>query len=170
MLKKPLILVAAVASAGCLHTKEVEKGTEGYAQAEKERSKSAEPKRAKAAAKSETKGPQASGEAPKPKQPTSSANARAPAEEGRPELSVSPQGLMFPEGPRLIQQALSKRGYLPSDHQSGELDAETSGALRKFQGDEKLARTGSPVRETVRRLGLSVEKIFRSSKPNRPNS
>ena len=99
-----------------------------------------------------------------PQKRASSPEARPPAEEGRPELSVSPEGLMLPEGPRLIQRALTKHGYLPSDSLSGELDKQTSAALRKFQGDEKLAKTGAPDRETVRRLGLSIGQVFRSSR------
>lgn len=88
----------------------------------------------------------------------------APAtEQGRPELVNSPGGLMRPEGPRLIQVALAKLGYLQSDHQTGELDGATSAALRKFQADRGVARTGSPDRETVRKLGLSPEAVFRSS-------
>lgn len=142
-----IIVLAAVACVGCLHTQEVEKGA-------------AEPQPMQAEAPPvEKPAPVAA-----PKKPTTSAAARPPVEEGRPELSVSPQGLLVPEGARLIQEALTKKGYLPANRQTGELDSETSAALRKFQGDEKLAKTGSPDRETVRRLGLTIEKIFRSSK------
>ena len=87
------------------------------------------------------------------------ADERPAAAPGRPQLSNSPAGLMRPAGPRLIQQALAKKGYL-TEHESGTLDDETSSALRKFQGDEHLARTGSPDRDTVRRLGLSPDDVF----------
>ncbi len=150
-MKTWISLIAAVACAGCLHTREVEKGDAAGEPEKKEE--------APAAAAPEAK--------KEPVKKPSSPAARPPVEEGRPELSVSPAGLMMPEGPRLIQQALTKKGYLPADHQTGELDIETSGALRKFQGDENLAKTGSPDRETVRRLGLSAEKIFRSSKDSK---
>lgn len=62
---------------------------------------------------------------------------------------------------RLIQEALAERGYLSKDHQTGELDAETSAALRRFQAAEEVARTGYPDRETVRKLGLSVARVFK---------
>lgn len=145
-----LLLAAVTASCfGCLHTQEVDTGDPTVAE---------EPKQ------------QAPAPQPKPTKPKSSAEARPPVEEGRPELSVSPQGLMHPEGPRLIQQALTKHGYLPAAHQNGALDKETSAALRKFQGDEQLAKTGAPDRETVRRLGVPLDKVFRSSTHGEPSA
>jgi len=87
------------------------------------------------------------------------ADERPAAAPGRPQLSNSPSGLLRPAGPRLLQQALVKKGYL-AEHETGTLDEETSSALRKFQGDEHLARTGSPDRDTVRRLGLSPDDVF----------
>ena len=59
-----------------------------------------------------------------------------------------------------LQQALTKRGYL-HEAQSGALDDETSVGLRNFQADQKLARTGAPDRETLHRLGVSADKVFR---------
>jgi hypothetical protein len=67
---------------------------------------------------------------------------------------------MLPDGPRLIQEALSRRGYL-SDHRSRTIDERTSDALQRFQRDNKLPSTGEPDRETVRKLGLSTDKVFR---------
>jgi hypothetical protein len=179
-MKKLIMFAVAAGCFGCLHTREVDKG-QGAETAEGEPNKDAQGKgaRGKDAPKKDVqkedplatddskkerakwereKKPAAAVDEKKPTSPT----ARAPAEEGRPELSVSPDGLLLPEGPRLIQQALVKRGYLPKDHQTGALDKETSGALRRFQGDQKLAKTGAPDRETVRRLGLSIGKVFRS--------
>ena len=93
--------------------------------------------------------------------PAANAEARAPAEPGRPELSTTPAGLMLDGGPLKIQQALEAKGYLAKGRATGVLDEETSGALRRFQEAEKLARTGAPDRETIRRLGLSVGEVFR---------
>jgi hypothetical protein len=45
----------------------------------------------------------------------------------------------------------------------GIIDAPTSAAVRKFQGDEDIARTGNPDHETVRRLGLDADALFRKS-------
>lgn len=164
-MKKLIMLVVASGCFGCLHTREVDTADNGKSAEGKEAPKKEEEAKAKPNPE-----PSAAGEPKKAGKPVTSAQARPPVEEGRPELSISPTGLLLPEGPRLIQQALTKRGYLPQDHQTGELDMETSGALRKFQSDEKLAKTGSPDRETVRRLGLSVEKVFRSVKHPGPNS
>ena len=66
---------------------------------------------------------------------------------------------MRPEGPLLIQRALGKTGYL-HEHETGKLDEETTGALRKFQADQHLARTGAPDRDTLRKLGLSPDKVY----------
>lgn len=91
---------------------------------------------------------------------------RPPAEEGRPELSTSPTASMLPQGPRLIQAALVKRGVLAAEHQTGKLDKETSAALRRFQEAEHVARTGYPDRETVRKLGLEVDEVFKATGAN----
>jgi peptidoglycan hydrolase-like protein with peptidoglycan-binding domain len=152
-MKTLMSLVTAVVCAGCLHTREVETGAPQEEEKPEEAKAAADPAPAK-----------------KPTAKTKSPAVRPPVEEGRPELSVSPAGLLLPEGPALIQQALAKRGYLPAGHQTGTLDQETSGALRKFQGDEKLAKTGSPDRETVRRLGLTVGKVFRNAKDQEPSA
>ncbi len=85
---------------------------------------------------------------------------RQAAAPGRPQLANSPEGLMLPGGVLLIQQALTKRGYL-HEADSGALDDETSVGLRNFQSDQKLARTGAPDRETVHRLGVLEDKVFR---------
>lgn len=113
-------------------------------------------------------------EAPKPSTPTKPRPAQPPrrdtskpederpaAEEGRPQLSMSPEGLMQPEGPKLIQQALAEQGFLDAGHQTGALDELTSAALRKFQDSRGLARTGAPDRETVRKLGLAIGEVFK---------
>ena len=68
------------------------------------------------------------------------------------------------------QQALAERGYLAlKAAKRGRLDRVTSAAVRKFQSDQGLARTGIPDHETVRRLGLDPEALFRKNPPE-PNS
>ena len=84
---------------------------------------------------------------------------RPAAEPGRPQLSSSPEGLMRPEGPAIIQRALGKAGYLQG-RETGRFDRETETALRKFQEDRQLARTGAPDRDTLRKLGLVPEDVF----------
>ena len=85
---------------------------------------------------------------------------RQAAAQGRPQLANSPEGLMVPGGVLLIQQALTTHGYL-HEAESGALDDATSVGLRTFQSDQKLARTGAPDRETLHRLGVPEEKVFR---------
>ena len=90
--------------------------------------------------------------------------ARRPQKPGRPPLAAAPGALIVPGGVERIQQALASRGYLDLDEaKKGEIDAATSAAVRKFQSDEGIARTGNPDHETVRRLGLDADELFRKS-------
>ena len=92
------------------------------------------------------------------------AAARRPEKPGQPPLAASPSGLIVPGGVEKIQKALSDRGYLDSGQaRTGDIDAETAAAIRKFQSDEGIARTGAPDHETVRRLGLNPDEMFRKS-------
>ncbi len=134
--------------AGCLHAREVDDKENAKEDGEAKAEEKAEPKKAPVAVK------------PKPKP--------AEYEEGRPHLSNSPTGIMQEDGVLKVQQALVKRGYLDSKNRNGVLDDATSAALRKFQGDEEVARTGAPDRETVRKLGLSVEDVFRTARSSAP--
>lgn len=156
-MRSRIILAAAVACCvSCIHAQEVEGA------------QSKEDEKAEEGKKPENKPRTARKEAPPKtdKEKQDQADTRPPAEEGRPELSTSADALMLPEGPRLIQEALSERGYLAKDHQTGQLDPQTSAALRKFQADEEVARTGYPDRETVRKLGLSIAKVFKATGTN----
>jgi peptidoglycan hydrolase-like protein with peptidoglycan-binding domain len=90
--------------------------------------------------------------------------ARRPERPGRPPLAASPGGLFVPGGVEKIQKALADRGYLDVDRaKKGEIDEATSAAIRKFQSDQGLARTGNPDHETLRRLGLDPDALFRKS-------
>jgi peptidoglycan hydrolase-like protein with peptidoglycan-binding domain len=90
--------------------------------------------------------------------------ARRPAKPGRPPLAASPSGLLVPGGVEKLQQALAGRGYLEgAAARTGEIDEDTAAAIRKFQTDQGIARTGNPDHETVRRLGLDPDELFRRS-------
>jgi hypothetical protein len=65
-------------------------------------------------------------------------------------------------GIRHIQSILAQAGYY-SGEPSGEWDAKTSDALKKFQGAAKIAVTGQLDPETVRKLGLDVVSPSHSS-------
>jgi hypothetical protein len=149
-MKRMILAAALAATLGCVHSKEVDRGD-----APKDEEGEEQPRQGKKEPKKTVNGDA--------KDRKDEKEARAPAEEGRPELTVSAEGLLLPDGPRLIQEALAERGYLAHDHRSGHLDEETSAALRKFQGDEEVARTGYPDRETVRKLGLPIARVFKAT-------
>jgi peptidoglycan hydrolase-like protein with peptidoglycan-binding domain len=89
-----------------------------------------------------------------------------PVKPGHPPLAAAPDDLFLPGAVERIQQALAERGYLAlSAVQPGRLDRVTSAAVRKFQSDQGLARTGIPDHETVRRLGLDPDALFRKNRP-----
>ena len=107
-MKTRMTWLLAVGCVGCLHTQEVDKGDsrEGQPPA----NAPAEPAPAQATP-AEVKPAEVKPAPAKVTRPTTSVDARPPVEEGRPELSVSPAGLMLPEGPLLIQRALAKKGF-----------------------------------------------------------
>ena len=143
---KRFIMMAALVFVGCQHAKQGVRPDEEARAPDSQQEKQPEaPKRAAA----------------KPSAPKQTQTA--PEANDRPQLSSKAEGLLQPEGAKLIQQALAEKGYLPREHQTNELDAETATALRRFQEDEHAPRTGYPDRETVRKLGLSVEKVFKST-------
>ncbi|GEJ56120.1 peptidoglycan-binding domain-containing protein [Anaeromyxobacter diazotrophicus] len=88
-------------------------------------------------------------------------STRVPARAGHPAVAASPEELMQPGSALRIQEALRARGLL-REPASGELDEPTSAALRRFQGQEHLAQTGAPDRETLRRLGIDPQGVYRS--------
>jgi len=88
----------------------------------------------------------------------------APVEPGHPPLADAPEALFVPGAIEQLQKRLAERGYLDlSAARPGRLDSTTTAAIRKFQSDQGLARTGTPDRETVRRLGLDPDKVFRKN-------
>jgi peptidoglycan hydrolase-like protein with peptidoglycan-binding domain len=130
------LLAAASVAPGCRHTRHVDEP-------------SGEQGGEKPAAKQEQG---ASGQATR---------ERVPPRAGRPAVAATPEGLMNPGSARRIQEALRARGLLTGEP-SGELDEATSAALRRFQRTQQLAQTGAPDRETLRRLGVDPQDIYRT--------
>jgi hypothetical protein len=88
----------------------------------------------------------------------------APEMPGRPPLAASPGGLLVPGAVERIQEELAARGYLDlRAAKRGQMDDATASAIRKLQSDHDIARTGFPDHETVRRLGLDPDRLFRRS-------
>jgi hypothetical protein len=154
-MKRFILAAVVVASVGCIHSKKVDRGDTGKDKDQQEEQQQKKSSKEPSKTASSAEGSE--------KHKRDQKEARAPAEEGRPELTASPEGLLLPDGPYLIQKALAKRGYLSKDHKTGKLDEETSAALRKFQEDEEFARTGYPDRDTVRALGLPIAKVFKAT-------
>jgi peptidoglycan hydrolase-like protein with peptidoglycan-binding domain len=143
-MKRLLCAAAAVSIAACFHATRVEKPDGEAGRSEQ----AAQPTK------------QEGGAAAKPHA------ARRPQKPGRPPLAASPAGLFVPGGVEKIQEALAAKGYLHLDSaKKGDVDAPTVAAVRKFQGDQGIARTGNPDHETVRRLGLDADSLFRKSAP-----
>ena len=78
-----------------------------------------------------------------------------------------PESLFQEGGVERIERALIARGYLPEgkSRPDDDLGEKTSAALRAFQQDRDLARTGAPDAATLRALGLDPAQIYRSSAP-----
>jgi hypothetical protein len=79
-------------------------------------------------------------------------------------LAATPAELLVPGAIEKIQDALAARGHLDRSARRGHLDVPTAGSIRKFQSDQDLARTGIPDHETVRRLGLDPDALFRKAR------
>lgn len=95
----------------------------------------------------------------RPEEPDRPSEKGVPPAAGRPRVPASPEALLAEGAVGKIQDGLAERGYLGA-HRRGELDDATAKALRKFQGDEGLAETGFPDRETLARLGIDPEAAY----------
>ncbi len=70
-------------------------------------------------------------------------------------VGTTPSSILRPGGMARIQKALGVS-------ESGELDDRTRHALERFQTRHHLASTGEPDFETVEKLGLDTDDIFKS--------
>lgn len=92
--------------------------------------------------------------------------AEASAESGPARVPRTPEALLGERTVTRVQEALSRRGYL-GRHRAGDLDADTTAAVQRFQSDEGLARTGFPDRETLSRLGIDPDEAYGSGSGGR---
>jgi hypothetical protein len=75
-------------------------------------------------------------------------------------LAPEPLGLLRPGAEQKIRDKLSAEGFMKED-----ANASTEAALRRFQAAHDLPATGAPDHETVRRLGLNPDDLFRKAAP-----
>jgi hypothetical protein len=75
-------------------------------------------------------------------------------------LAQAPEGLLAPGAEQKIHEKLSAGGFMKDD-----ANASTGTALRRFQAAHDLPSTGVPDHETVRRLGLNPDELFRKATP-----
>lgn len=73
-------------------------------------------------------------------------------------VRTTPGGMLDPKSMRQLQGALNRHGVHTAE--SGQLDEETQASLRKFQAREKMAATGMPDYDTLRKLGLDPKAIY----------
>lgn len=73
-------------------------------------------------------------------------------------VRTTPKAMLDEQSMKQIQHALSRRGYHVDA--SGQLDADTKEALRRFQKHEQMAATGLPDYGTLDKLGLDAKQIY----------
>ena len=78
-------------------------------------------------------------------------------------VTAQPDDLLVPGAENRIRDKLDAAGYLGDRGSPGGLAA----GLRRFQADHDLPATGVADRETVKKLGLDPEKVFRRSDARR---
>lgn len=89
-------------------------------------------------------------------------------EQGRREIPVatSANGLLKPGAEKQIEQRLADEGFLhrKDEGETGgpRATASTTEALRRFQEKHDLPATGMPDQETVRKLGLDPDAMFKA--------
>jgi hypothetical protein len=89
--------------------------------------------------------------------------ARAtPPRPGQPPLSTSPQGVFERGAVPKIQKALSSHGLATATSRT--LEGATERQLVSFQDQQSLPGTGFPDRETLHRLGLDADVLYRSNR------
>ena len=136
------ILVLATALAGCAHTKSTDKGAESQDQDAK-----------KADAKTETAKPESAGRVAR------KSGAGGADERDSVPIASAPEGLLAPGAEKKIREKLAAGDFIARDAEPS--DAAMREGLRKFQRAKDLPATGVPDHETVKRLGLDPDQIFR---------
>jgi len=83
---------------------------------------------------------------------------------GHPEevpVATRPEALLAPGADHDIRDKLAERGFMKEG--AGSSQSSTREGIRRFQRAEDLPATGIADQETVKRLGLDPEKVFRKA-------
>lgn len=129
-----LVLVGA-----CAHTKTTDQGTEKQQAKEQEE----EPKRAR----TEAKPPAGDGKG----------SELHPGKSDAVPVATAPDVLLAPGAEDKIRERLASEGYLDDKESKGA----TRAGIRRFQKEHDLPTTGVADHETVKKLGLNPDQIFR---------
>ncbi|MCU1281886.1 MAG: Peptidoglycan-binding domain 1 protein [bacterium] len=73
-------------------------------------------------------------------------------------VRTTPGGMLDSKSIKQLQGALRRKGFAVAE--TGQLDESTEAAIRKFQARERIAATGLPDFDTVRRLGLDPKAMY----------
>lgn len=74
-------------------------------------------------------------------------------------VAARPEGLLKPGAEQKIRNKLSEGGLIEEGKTS------TEAVLRRFQASHDLPATGMPDHETIRKLGLNPDDVFRKAPP-----
>lgn len=142
MIPRWLMLTAGLAlAAACAHTKTTDEG------AEKQETKQEEPKKAE--------------KSPETPHLSSGGSQLHPGDRKATPVATAPEGLLAPGAEKKIRERLADDGFIAKDADSN--DAAMREGLRRFQTAHDLPATGMPDQETVKRLGLDADQIFRKA-------
>jgi hypothetical protein len=74
-------------------------------------------------------------------------------------VATAPEALLAPGAEDKIRERLIAGGFLAAD--AGKSNGAMRGGIRQFQKAQDLPETGVPDAETVKRLGLNPDEMFR---------
>jgi hypothetical protein len=141
-----MLCVSLVLGGACAHTKTTDDGTEKEKQAKEEEQ---QPERARTEPKA------------KPPAGDGKGSELHPGKQDAVPVATAPDVLLKPGADDKIRERLKVGGYVDRD------DKESAGALRqgirRFQKEHDLPATGVADHETVKRLGLDPNQIFRQA-------
>jgi hypothetical protein len=133
-----ILWASLVLGGACAHTKTTDDGTEKQETTKQDE----EPKRAPTKAKAPA--------------PDGKGSELHPGKSDAVPVATAPDVLLAPGAEDKIRERLASEGYLKGDEKGS-----TSAGIRRFQKEHDLPTTGVADHETVKKLGLNPDQIFR---------